>query len=68
MSATGPFSSTKPWPSVWVLKISVSLLAPGSTAVARPGWGRSYVAVRVSRAFGRVADWPRSFAPVSRST
>ncbi len=34
---TPPFSSANPWPSVWVLKISVSSLRPGRTAVIRVG-------------------------------
>ena len=65
---TPPFSSTKPWPSVCVLKMIVSLLAPGRTAVTAGVGTVVRVALSVSRDCGRVPACARSFAPASRST
>ena len=67
-NAAPPFSSTNPWPSVCVLKMIVSLLRPGSTAVI--AWVGDFLrdAERVMRVRGLPAASARSFRPVSRST
>jgi hypothetical protein len=55
-------------PSVWVSKMIVSLLAPGSTALTVAVGTVMRVAVSISRVFGRSAATARSLSPVSRST
>ena len=67
-AATAPFSSKAFWPSVWVLTMMHSSLAPGRTAVSWRSCTGSMVTSSRSRASGRCAAAARSMAPVSQST